>query len=60
MPWVRFTKDFDWNPKTFDGRLTVSFKKDRKYFVNSRCAEEALKIEAAKLVLKEESHDPIR
>ncbi len=43
MPWIEFTKAFDWSPPERRGRVTVAYKQGCLYFVRQECAVDALK-----------------
>jgi hypothetical protein len=42
MPWLSFTRDFDWNPVRYCGRVTVAFKGGSRVLANRHAAEAAI------------------
>lgn len=40
--WVRFEKDFDFNPKAMNGRVTIAYKAGMKLNVTRECADKAV------------------
>lgn len=56
MPWVRFTEDFDWQPR--GARWMIAYKSGTVRLVNSRCAEDAVK--AGKAEYTERPVHPVR
>jgi hypothetical protein len=42
VPWICFSKNFDWSPAKFSGRVTVSFVAGDKKLVTRECAAEAI------------------
>jgi hypothetical protein len=57
MPWVKFTKKFDFYlfPK-----YVLAYKAGKKYLVKQRCADEAIKAGKAELTERPEKKDAIR
>jgi hypothetical protein len=53
MPWIKFVKDFRWDPPERNGRVTVSFKAGAKVLVRRKCADDAIASGAAKPERKE-------
>jgi hypothetical protein len=47
MPWLSFTRDFDWNPVRYCGRVTVAFKGGSRVLANRHAAEAAIAAGAA-------------
>lgn len=41
MPWVRFDRDFDWNPPQFKRRWSRRFPAGLTWFVTRACAAAA-------------------
>lgn len=53
MPWVTFTRNYDFSPAKLGGRVTVAYKKGTTLLVNRECADGALAAGAAVKVKKE-------
>lgn len=56
MPWIAFTRDFDWSPPEKKGRVSIAYKSGMTLFVRRTCAEEAIAAGAAEPVTKETKH----
>jgi hypothetical protein len=49
MPWVRFTKNYDYRPRN---GVVTAYSKDLTLMVTNRCASEAIEAGAAEAVKK--------
>lgn len=45
--WIRFTRNFDWEPPELKGRAVTAYKAGMERFVRRNCAEAALAAGAA-------------
>jgi hypothetical protein len=43
LPWITFSKNFDWSPAKFNGRVTLALPAGLKKLVTRECAEAAAK-----------------
>lgn len=41
MPWVRFTKNFNWHIPEYRGRATLAYKEGQMLNVRKQCAQDA-------------------
>ena len=57
MPWVRFTRDFDWDVPERNRRVTIAYKRGMKRLVRTACAQEAIRAGAAVAVRKRDGSD---
>lgn len=47
MPWVRFTRQFPWDPPERKGRTTIVYPAGAVLFIRRACAEDAFAAGAA-------------
>lgn len=38
MPWVEFSRDFDWSPPSLRGRVTIAYRAGMRLLVTTPCA----------------------
>lgn len=58
MPWVRFTKDFDYSPAAKKGWVTLAYKAGAVHNVTRNCAELALAAGKAEEINRNEDSKP--
>lgn len=52
MPWIEIGPDpFRWKPQPLNGRVVIKYKPNKRYFVPTPCAEEAVRTGAAKRIV---------
>lgn len=54
MPWVRFTRDFRWNPPERGGRVTIAYPAGAVLLVRRCCADDAIASGAAEAAKRPE------
>lgn len=52
MPWVKFMRDFRWDPPERKGRTTIAYAADSVHFVRKACADDARAAGAAVTIRK--------